>query len=63
MKVPAVIESEPAIVAQVVALLSVVLIEAIGWIELGLGEWAPIVAAVLTGAGVTRAKVTPVSKL
>jgi hypothetical protein len=63
MKVPAVIESEPAIVAQVVALLAVVLIEAIGWIELGLGEWAPIVAAVLTGAGVTRAKVTPVSKL
>jgi hypothetical protein len=63
MKVPAVIKGEPAIVSQVIALLAVVLVEALGWIELGLGEWAPIVAAVLTGAGVTRSKVTPVSKL
>jgi hypothetical protein len=63
MKTPTIVKNEPAIVTQVVALLAILVFEAIGWIELGLGEWAPIVAAVLAGAGVTRSQVTPTSKL
>ena len=63
MKVPVVIKNEPAIVSQVVALLALVLIEAIDWVSLGLGEWAALVGAVLSAAGITRASVTPTSKL
>ena len=61
--VPSVIKNEPAIVAQVVALVALVLVEAIDWVSLGLGEWSALVAAVLTAAGVTRSQVTPVNKL
>lgn len=63
MKVPETVKNEPAILSQVVALLALVLIEALDWIELGLGEWAPIVGSVLVAAGVTRSQVTPVRKL
>ena len=63
MNTPAIVKNEPAIVAQVVALLALLLIDVLQVIELGLGEWAPIVVAVLAGAGVTRSQVTPVNKL
>lgn len=63
MKVPTIIKNEPAIVSQVVALLALVLIEAIDWVSLGLGEWAGIAGAVLAAAGVTRQSVTPTAKL
>lgn len=63
MKIPTVIKNEPAIVAQVVALVALVLVEAIDWVSLGLGEWAALVGAVLTAAGVTRSQVTPTAKL
>jgi hypothetical protein len=63
MKLPAIIRTEPAIVSQVVALLALILADAIEWIEIGLGEWAPIVGAVLAAAGITRQSVTPTSKL
>lgn len=63
MKVPTIIRNEPAIVSQVVALLALLLVEAIDWVALGLGEWAALVGAVFTAAGVTRSQVTPVHKL
>jgi hypothetical protein len=63
MKTPAIVKENPVVVSQVVALLAVLLVEALGWITLGLGEWAPIAGAVLAAAGVGRSQVTPVSKL
>ena len=63
MKVPTVIKNEPVIVSQVIGLLALILIEALDWVELGLGEWAPIIGAVLAAAGVGRSQVTPTSKL
>ena len=63
MKLPSIIRNEPAILSQVVALLALLLADVLDVVDLGLGEWAPIVGAVLAAAGVTRQSVTPVAKL
>jgi hypothetical protein len=63
MNTPAIVKENPTIVNQLVALVALLLVEAVGWVSLGLGEWSAVAAAVLAAAGVTWNQVTPVSKL
>jgi len=60
MPAPKIVHREPVISAQLIALVGLVLAEALDWIEVGMGEWGAIVGAVLAAAGVSRQRVTPV---
>ena len=62
MHTPKIVNREPVISAQLIALVGLVLAEALDWIEVGMGEWGAIVGAVLAAAGVSRQRVTPVER-
>ena len=62
MHTPTIFHREPVISAQLIALVGLVLAEALDWIEVGMGEWGAIVGAVLAAAGVSRQRVTPVGR-
>ena len=62
MHAPKIVHREPVISAQLIALVGLVLAEALDWIEVGMGEWGAIVGAVLAAAGVSRQRVTPVER-
>ncbi len=53
-------QREPAIIAALAAIVSQVILTVTEVITLNGGEWATIVAAILTAAGVTRSQVSPV---
>ena len=62
MHTPKIVNREPVISAQLIALVGLVLAEALDWIEVGMGEWGAIAGAVLAAAGVSRQRVTPVER-
>jgi len=62
MHAPKIMNREPVISAQLIALVGLVLAEALDWIEVGMGEWGAIVGAVLAAAGVSRQRVAPVER-
>ena len=62
MHTPKIVNREPVISAQLVALVGLIVAEALDWIEVGMGEWGAIVGAVLAAAGVSRQRVTPVER-